>query len=298
MADIKESGIVGTVPFVKLGGCGNYSVQKTFDCGQCFRFSEVRSKHNYAVGGVAYGKYVIFAQDTPDDITIYGATDKDFESIWKNYLALNVDYDDIDRAIENALAPPYDCVMRAAVEASRGIRILRQEPFETLCSFIISQNNNIPRIKKIVAAMCEKYGSPISVDSSKIEYAFPTAEALVNAGEEGIFALKTGFRAKYILDCAEKIASGNLNLNEISTESSYEKSKLSLMSVKGVGEKVASCALLFGFGKTEAFPIDVWIRRIIDTRFGGSLDHTLFGKNAGIAQQYMFYYERYIQSHL
>lgn len=295
MADVKNVGTLDGIPFIEVGGCGNYSVKKTFDCGQCFRFSEIPTKHETAVGGVAYGRYIVFAQDAPDSIVIYGATPEDYESVWKRYLALDVDYSEIDRSIADALLPPQRDVMLAAVDRSAGIRILRQEPFETLCSFIISQNNNIPRIKKIVASMCKAYGKPICTAGDE-QYAFPTPEALLEAGEDGIFALKTGFRAKYIIDCAEKIASHAIDLDAVMREPSYDKCKEELMSIKGVGEKVASCALLFGFGRTEAFPIDVWIRRIIDTRFGGTLDHSLFGENAGIAQQYLFYYERYIQS--
>lgn len=297
MAELISFGTLDGAPFVELGECGNYSVKKTFDCGQCFRFSEVPTKHKYAVGGVAYQKYVIFAQDEPDRITIYGITPNEYETVWKHYLALDADYLAIDRSIKSALTPPAQDVMLAAIKQSEGIRILRQEPFETLCSFIISQNNNIPRIKKLVASICEAYGKPITSPlSGETHYSFPTARAIYEAGEEAIFALKTGFRAKYIFDCSRKIAEGEIDLDAILAEPSYESSKQALMSIKGVGEKVASCALLFGFGRTEAFPIDVWIRRIIDTRFGGTLDYTLFGENAGIAQQYLFYYERYVQS--
>jgi len=180
-------------------------------------------------------------------------------------------------------------VMTHALEVARGIRILRQDPWEALCSFIISQNNNIPRIKKIISALSASFGEKID-DSS---YAFPTAKALADAGEDKIFALKTGFRASYITDAARRVASGELDLHAVCEAESYDKAAEMLMTVRGVGPKVAACALLFGFGFTEAFPIDTWMKKVAERHFPGGLDHKLFGKAAGIAQQYLFYMERY-----
>ena len=160
-----------------------------------------------------------------------------------------------------------------------------------ICSFIISQNNNIPRIKKIVNDMCQKYGHSVAY-LDKTYYSFPDAKALLDAGIEEIFNLKTGFRAKYIIDACEKIANGKIDLDSVYAQD-FNSAVETLCQIKGVGLKVACCALLFGFDKTEAFPIDVWIKRVIENRFNGNLDISLFGKNGGIAQQYLFYYERY-----
>ena len=168
---------------------------------------------------------------------------------------------------------------------------LRQDRWECICSFIISQNNNIPRIKKIVTSLCEKYGQCVDFLGKK-HYSFPTPEALLNAGVDEIFSLKTGFRAKYIIDACDKIVNGEINLDDIYNEQNFDTCVDNLCKIKGVGLKVAACALLFGFNKTEAFPIDVWIKRVISNRFNGELDISLFGKNGGIAQQYLFYYER------
>ena len=125
-------------------------------------------------------------------------------------------------------------------------------------------------------------------------YSFPTAKALADAGEEKIFALKTGFRASYITDAARKVASGELDLEGVKNCNSYADAAEQLMTVRGVGPKVAACALLFGFGYTEAFPIDTWMKKVAARHFASGLDHTRFGKAAGIAQQYLFYMERYI----
>ena len=127
----------------------------------------------------------------------------------------------------------------------------------------------------------------------KSYYSFPDAKTLLEAGMEAIFDLKTGFRAKYIIDACEKVAKGEIDLDLIYNEENFDTCVDNLCKIKGVGLKVASCALLFGFNKTEAFPVDVWIKRVIENRFDNNLDISLFGKNGGIAQQYLFYYERY-----
>lgn len=275
---------------VKIENIPYFDIFKSFDCGQCFRFDEVSIFGNkYEYGGVAFGRYVVFAQNHPNEIIIYNATYKDYIEIWKHYLALDVDYEKIDSEILCALNHRH---MDAAIQYGRGIRILRQDKWEAVCSFIISQNNNIPRIKKIIASMCEKYGQSIDFLDER-HYSFPSAEVLLKAGIEEIFALKTGFRAKYIIDACEKIVSKEVDLDLIYKEQSFNACVDSLCKIKGIGLKVASCALLFGFDKTEAFPVDVWIKRVIDNRFDGSIDILALGKNAGIAQQYLFYYERY-----
>ena len=293
MEKIVEFTLENGVNAVKIEDVPYIDIFKTFDCGQCFRIDEVSIFGNkYEFGGVAFGKYVVFGQNHPNEIIIYNSTISDYQSIWKSFLALDADYDKINSEISSALKNSH---MDKAIEYGRGIRILRQDRWEAICSFIISQNNNIPRIKKIVGSMCEKYGESIDFLGTN-HYSFPSASVLLEAGVEGIFALKTGFRAKYIIDACERITSGEIDLNLIQNEKNFNTCVDNLCKIKGVGLKVACCALLFGFNKTEAFPVDVWIKRVIDNRFDGSLDISLFGKNGGIAQQYLFYYERYASS--
>lgn len=277
-------------PYVYLTDIPKIDIFKTFDCGQCFRFDPVSLYGNkYEYGGVAYGKYVVFAQNSPYELKIYGATPEEYESLWRHYLALDTDYESINK---NIIAATKSAHMEKAVLYGDGIRILRQEPWECVCSFIISQNNNIPRIKKIISALSEKYGSKIEQNNTTY-YTFPTAKALCDAGEEAIFALKTGFRAKYIIDASSKISSGETDLEAILNEENFDTCVDILCKIKGIGLKVASCALLFGFNKTEAFPIDVWMKRALEKYFPDGIDLVALGKNAGIAQQYLFYYERY-----
>lgn len=283
------------VSAVRLDGLENFKISQIFDCGQCFRFDPVPSeRHALEIAGVANGRYIRLGQDAPDSLTVYNTDADEFERIWRHYLSLDVDYGEVRRDIAERFAAATggrDTVMPLAMEYGDGIRILRQEPWEAVCSFIVSQNNNIPRIKKIIAAMSRQWGEPIRY-GNEVYYAFPTAKALADAGEEAIFNLKTGFRAKYIYDAACRAVSGELDYGAIFAATPEKAAEL-LCAIKGVGPKVAACAMLFGFDKTEAFPVDVWIKRVLAKYYPDGLDIAALGKYAGIAQQYLFYYERY-----
>ncbi len=284
-----NNGIFG----VKIENPPRIDIFKTFDCGQCFRFDPVSIFGNkYEFGGVAFGKYVIFGQDTQNELYIYNTTPEEYEQIWREFLAFDVDYESIDCHISKVLKSQH---IDNAISCSQGIRILRQDGWEAICSFIISQNNNIPRIKKIIASLCEKYGQRVSF-LEKAHYTFPTYDTLLAAGESEIFALKTGFRAKYIIDACQAIFEKRISLEKLKATESFDECVTELCKVKGIGLKVASCALLFGFDKTEAFPIDVWMKRALLKYFPQGIDLPALGKWAGIAQQYLFYYEKYIQN--
>ena len=213
-------------PYVRVDGVKDFLIWQTFDCGQCFRFDPTEDG---GFDGVALGRYVRFSQPSPDRLEITGSDVADFENIWKHYLALDDDYASIRAGIAESTADAAgrpgapDPVMGEAMRCDSGIRILHQEPWETLCSFIVSQNNNIPRIKKIIAAMSEKYGEPLNA-GGETYYAFPTAEALVDAGVGGLAELKTGFRAKYIYDAAER---GRLSYRSAGVRTERERSLVS-----------------------------------------------------------------------
>ncbi len=262
-----------------------FDIYKIFDCGQTFRFDP----HEDGIAGIACGMYLYFVQ-SDSTVRIYGCSEKDFYESLAPYLGLDRDYGKIN---EDIFAHFPDGVIREAEQLSRGIRILTQPLWETVCSFIISQNNNIPRIKKIIASLSAECGNKIECFDGQIRYDFPTPEQLLSCGVDGLRELKTGFRAKYLIDCAEK---WQLGIFDDFSSLPYEEAKEKLMTVKGIGEKVANCVLLFAGGKYNAFPVDVWIKKVIDKYYGGSLDITSLGDYAGIAQQYLFYYERYIKS--
>ncbi len=260
-------------------------IDRTFDCGQCFRFDKVEnSEYDVEYRGVAYGKEVSFAQKG-DDICVVGADGGDFEALWRRYLSLDEDYGAIHAGL---LSLSDNGALHRAVDYGKGIRILRQEPWEAICSFIISQNNNIPRIKGLIRALCERAGEPLGGGN----YAFPSAEAVAALGVDELRAMKMGFRAPYIIDAAKKVSSGELDLAVIASLPTKDAEK-ALCAVKGIGPKVADCALLFGFSKYDAFPIDVWIKRVIAKYFDADFDPASLGEYAGIAQQVLFYYERW-----
>ena len=269
---------------VTVTGLRDLNIDQTFDCGQCFRFDP---DPDGGISGVAFGRFVRFEQPDPETLIVHGATADEFGSVWSPFLDLGRDYGEYGRAFAD------DPVLTAARKVAGGIRILRQDPWETLCSFIISQNNNIPRIKGLVARLSQVYGEPIETPRGTV-YSFPTAKALAEATEEEIFALKTGVRAKYISDAARRVASGDVSLERVA-EMPTPEAEAELCRIKGVGPKVASCALLFGFGRGDAFPIDVWVRRVLDEYYPDGLDVAALGQNAGIAQQYLFYYKRYCE---
>ena len=259
----------------------NFDIEQIFDCGQCFRFGKHPEKSD-TYCGVAFGKYLEITQS--ENEIIFNCDESAFHDNWHSFLDLDNNYSLYIDSFKD------DKVLYEASLFSSGIRLLKQDPWETLCSFIISQNNNIPRIKGIIENMSKAFGESFEQEGNTY-YSFPTAKALCDAGEEKIFSLKTGFRAKYIYDAASKIVSGEINLDAI-FDMDLESAMQTLMKIKGVGPKVASCVLLFGFSKYDAFPIDVWVKKILANYYSDGIPSHLSGKHAGIAQQYLFYYER------
>lgn len=259
---------------IKIGKC--FDLKNTFECGQCFRWNE-NADGSYS--GIVGNKYTEIFRDG-EFIVIANANESDYQNIWERYFDLNVCYDDIKRELVSL-----DSRLKRAVDSIDGIRILNQNPWETLCSFIISQNNNIPRIKGIVERLCENFGENIGNG-----YTFPSAEKIAALDVNDLAPLRAGFRARYITDAAEKVASGEVNLDNM-RENPIEDCRKELMKITGVGAKVAECTLLYGFHRLEAFPIDVWMKKALATLFSGVSPDSL-GQYAGIAQQYIFHYSR------
>lgn len=261
----------------------------TFMCGQCFRWDE--SDGGFI--GIAHGRAVLVKQTENGDVEIYNTTKKDFNDIWCDYFDFNTDYG----AIKNTLSS--DDSLKKAIKFGGGIRILNQEPFECLISFIISTQNSIPRIKKIIAKMSELFGEKIEFNG-KTYYAFPTCEALAQLDESDLAPLKVGYRAEYILDASKKVKNGEVDLNSL-FDTDIQGARKELLKIKGVGPKVADCVLLFSLKKHGAFPIDVWIGRIMRSLYLGEnatmkeilkFSSEKFSDYAGFAQQYLFYYAR------
>ena len=269
----------------------SFVVSQTLECGQCFRFTQI-GEENYII--VAYGKILnIYCDGT--DIVFKNTTEEEFNNIWYNYFDFGRNYNDIKKKISEN-----DEILQKAVEYAPGIRILNQDRFECLISFIISQNNRIPMIKKVISNISKKYGRYIGSVDGEEYYAFPNPEELIKADEAGLMECKTGFRAKYIIDAVQKVIHGEINLN--ADDMDTETLRKMLMTIKGVGPKVADCTMMFSFGRCETFPTDVWVKRIMSELYFNGREASVkeihqkaeewFGDYAGYAQQYLFNYAR------
>ena len=265
--------------YVELLTDDDFDLERIFECGQCFRWN---ADENGVYTGVAMGKAARIYRDG-EKIFISG-TAEDFENIWRPYFDLDRNYTNIRKGL---------CVDEYMTEASQfgaGIRILRQDKWEALCSFIISQCNNIPRIKKIVETLCRLFGEKTEL-FGKEYYTFPAAETIAALTAEDLAPLRSGYRAAYIINAAKMIASGQLDLEEVSQKSPQEALK-TLKALNGVGDKVANCVVLFGLQMLDAFPIDVWMKKALKAHYEKGFDPEIFAPYAGIAQQYMFYFAR------
>lgn len=251
----------------------NFDLGLSLDCGQAFRWHYENGKWH----GVAFNTPLTIEQ-TENEIILYNCTEYDFNNIWKNYFDFDLDYGKILSAYE-------DEHLKTAIREYNGIRILNQEPWEALCSFIISQNNNIPRIKGIIERLCETFGY-----GEEGKKSFPSAEVISELSVEDLSPLRAGFRAKYIIDAAQKVTNGEVDFKKIE-ENPIEFGREELQKIKGVGAKVAECTLLYGFHKLEAFPIDVWVKRIMSEMYPNGLPECTKGTE-GIAQQYLFHWRR------
>ena len=261
---------------IYISGISDFDLPQTLDCGQAFRWEEASGGR---WKGVAYNKYLELEKLSDGTIVLYNTSEEDFNNIWCDYFDLNRNYGEIIDAISG------NEILKAAASFGSGIRVLNQEPWETLCSFIISQNNNIKRIKGIIARLCENFGEDMGG-----YYSFPTAQRIASLTLEDLSVLRSGFRAKYILDAANKVASGEIDLLNLKNIA-VDDARCELMKIKGVGPKVADCALLFSHRHIDAFPKDVWIKRAMDVLFGGELPKEAV-PYAGIVQQYIFFYAR------
>ena len=249
---------------------------QTLDCGQSFRWRELSDR---GFRGVVRGKTVI-AHREADRLILDGAEEND-RAMWYSYFDLGLDYGTVKREL-SAIHP----VLAEAARFAPGIRILNQEPFEALISFIISQNNNIKRITGIVDRLCEHFGEPIPEG----QFAFPTAECLAGLSPDDPAPIRAGFRHRYIIDAARKVADGTVDLESLRSLP-YDEARAGLMQITGVGVKVADCVLLYGLHRLDGFPLDVWMKRAMAALFPG-LCPADFGQYAGIAQQYIFHYSR------
>ena len=261
-------------------------MRKIAESGQCFRLNEVGPGDFHLV---ALGRFLRITETEKGCYTFH-CSEEEYRKFWHSYFDLGTDYGLFSSAI-----PVEDSFLSRAAEAGEGIRILRQDPWEMLITFIISQRKNIPAIKKAVELLSERYGEPMvgegALEEGPQPFAFPTAKVLACLSLEELKACSLGYRAPYILAASKMVAEGELMLEEIAELEDADLFQ-QLLRVPGVGEKVANCVLLFGFYRIGAFPRDVWINRVIEEEYGGNFPLELYEGYGGVIQQYMFYYGR------
>lgn len=274
---------------IEIDNVKDFELRDIFECGQCFRWK--KENDGSYTGVVKNG--VLNVNKIDNKVIFKGIVDEEIESICNNYFDLSRDYTEIKEIISKD-----DENMKKAIEYGKGIRILNQDPWEMLISYIISAANNIPRISKSIENLSEKFGTSVKVNETTY-YLFPTPSQLSKATMDDLRACNLGFRDKYVYGATKLVLEGKINFEELKTMK-YEDAKKKLMEIPGVGAKVADCILLFSLNKKEAFPVDTWIKKVMNELYVDSTNITKinqyaiqrFGKYAGIAQQYLFYYKR------
>ncbi len=283
-------GIIQQGNNIVLRGLENFDLESILECGQCFRWDK-NGENDYT--GIVSNQIVRIVQ-SDSSVVFHNCRQQDFENLWYKYFDMETDYRNIIDIISIN-----DPIMKIASDFAPGIRILKQPLFEILVTFIISANNSIPNIRSVVARLSEMYGSSMHYEGKKF-YSFPEPNILAEAPVEEIGMSKAGFRSKYIKKTAMEFVNNPLTVNTLKSMG-YTEAKNTLMKYNGVGAKVADCTLLFSGAFTNAFPVDVWVKKIMEEFYlkkdtslkeiSGYADKK-FGELGGYAQQYLFYYAR------
>ena len=265
-----------------------------FECGQCFRWNKDESGNFVGV----FGNNVISVKSDAENIIFRGICDGPIEPICREYFDLDTNYENIKNTLSKI-----DNYLKESIEYGYGIRILKQDLWETIISFIISANNNIPRIKLIIERMCKQYGRKILFENKEY-YTFPRPEELKNATIQDFRNLGLGFRDVRVYETVQNVLTNKINLKELEEEQNIQNLRNKLLEIPGVGPKVADCIMLFALKKYEVFPIDVWVRRVISELYFDKNEQKpqviqkfakeKYGKLAGLAQQYLFFWRRSI----
>ncbi|MEZ0537209.1 DNA-3-methyladenine glycosylase [Caldicellulosiruptoraceae bacterium PP1] len=273
--------------FIKISG-ESFDLASTFESGQCFRWNAI-DKDTYL--GVVNSKAVLITKNEDQSVDIYNVSPDEFKKYFYWYFDFDKDYNQI---IDELIGK--DKILQKAVLKYNGMRLLNQEPFECMISFIISQNNNIKRIKGIIERLCERYGRQI-IFNQNILYSFPEPEDLKDVKLEDLLSIGLGYRAEYVIDAVKKVLDGEIILEELE-EVEYEQAKKELKKIKGIGDKVADCILLYSLKKYNSFPLDVWTKRVLNNLYGFKSKYDIetfiksLGEYAGYAQLFLFHYIR------
>ena len=276
-----------------------FSIPQICESGQCFRLDAVSQDTYELLAGSRYLKIKI--RGNPAEAagreenanahthaygeTILYCTQEEYETFWKEYFDLSVSYSDYIDQIDRD-----DDYLTGAAAFGSGIRILRQDTWEMIITFILSQQNNIPRIKGLIRTLGERYGERRETPDGRIYYTFPRAEKLSKATEEELRELKLGYRSKYICQTAKMIAGGEIDLDALK-EMEYTEARTELMRLSGIGGKVADCICLFALHQMDAFPVDTHIKKVLECHYPDGFPFERYKGCAGVMQQYIFYYD-------
>lgn len=266
----------------------DFDLKKIIDSGQCFRAKEIENN----LFKFITKKDVVYIKQLDAENFEVSCSHADWDDVWANYFDLETNYAEIRESIYHyAERVPCGDYLKSAVEFSKGIRILRQEPFETLISFIISQRKTIPAIRKSVELICDQFGTIVKTDFEESVRLFPTPDQLSKATMLNLSSCALGYRGAYVRDAIEKVFERIVRLDEF-RKTPDEDMLAELQQIKGVGTKIASCVALYAYHRLNIAPVDVWIQRAIQEDFKGVNVFAEFERYAGILQQYIFYYKR------
>ncbi len=280
-----------------------FSIPQICESGQCFRLDAVSEDTYELLAGDRYLKIGIRQKALADEAdkagrtetygeTILHCTQEEYEAFWKEYFDLSAPYSDYIGLIDEE-----DGYLKSAAAFGRGIRILRQDVWEMIITFILSQQNNIPRIKGLIRALSERYGKRQKTPDGRAYHAFPRAEELAQATEEELRGLKLGYRSKYICQTAGMVAGGGIDLDAL-RGMEYTEARAELMRLSGIGGKVADCICLFALHQMDAFPVDTHIKKVLELHYPGGFPFERYKGCAGVMQQYIFYYDVKYRPHI
>lgn len=258
----------------------NFDLHQICQSGQCFRMYE-REEGNFVL--MAGGRYLEMNQQ--GKVCCFDCAEEEFEHFWKGYFDLDQDYGSYLERIDSR-----DVYLSAAAAYGSGIRILRQDLWEMIVSFLISQQNHIVRIRRCIQNLCQSYGEGRQNERGEVYYAFPQPEALAGLDEEALKACNLGYRSRYVVRAARRVVSGETDLGAVS-EMKYSEAKEELLKLYGVGEKVADCICLFALHQLEAFPVDTHISQALQKHYRQGFPKKRYQGVEGVMQQYIFYYE-------
>lgn len=258
----------------------HFDLKQICDSGQCFRMRQMEDGR-YEV--IARDRYLTISQE--GDVVSFSCEQDAFEEFWTDYFDLDRDYGAFVSEIN-----PNDRYLLRAVESAGGVRILKQDLWEMIVTFLISQQNNIKRIHHCIDLICEKYGKMCTADDDTKYYAFPDPEAFADLEDNALMACNLGYRSKYVVRTAKAVVAGDIDLAQIQAMP-YKKAKEELLKCYGVGEKVADCICLFALHHLDAFPVDTHIRQALDEHYRRGFPNRRYQGFRGVMQQYIFYYE-------